>query len=338
MRSFELAQPRSEAEAVEFLSETGTSTAVLAGGLDLLRLMRRDLLAPARVVNLKEIDSLKGIRAATSEFDDGVTIGALTTLEEMAKSPLLAGYASLQHVIDGIRAIQVQSSGTLGGDLCHLPNCWYFRNGYGLLGMKDGESLVETGDNRYHAILGNHGPAKFVSASRFAPALIAWGARVRVVGPKPDQEEWLPVEYLYQTPKAATQGVTVLKPGQFVSHVWLPQPSREGSLASASYEVLQLEGLDWPLAAASATLDLAGGIVRDARIVLGHVAPTPWVSVEAVRAILGRSVSEETAQAAGNAAVASAAPLSNNEYKVQLARTAVKRAILRAAGQLEGGL
>ena len=85
--------------------------------------------------------------------------------------------------MDGIRAIQMQQSGTIGGDLCHLPNCWYYRNGHGLLAMQDGESLVAAGDNRYHAILGNTGPAKFVSASRFAPATVAWGAKVRVIGP-----------------------------------------------------------------------------------------------------------------------------------------------------------
>ena len=335
MRPFEYAQPRSEAEAVELLNEPGTSTAVLAGGTDLIRLLRRDLLAPQRVVNIKEIPSLKGIQAA----DGGVMIGALTTLEDLAASPLMGEYHSLHHVLDGIRAIQIQSSGTIAGDLCHLPNCWYFRNGYGLLGMENGESLVETGDNRYHAIFGNRGPAKFVSASRFAPGLIAGQARVRVVGPKAEDEEWLPLEYFYITPKTNAQGVTVLKPGQLITHVWLPGASTpHGKVQSATYEVLQLEGLDWPLASAAVSMVVEGGTVREARVVLGHVAPVPWVSHEAARAIVGKPVTEETAAAAGEAATAAATPLSNNGYKVQLARTCVKRALLRAAGQLEGGL
>jgi xanthine dehydrogenase YagS FAD-binding subunit len=308
---------------------------VLAGGTDLIRLMRRDLLSPERVVNVKEIPTLKGIR----EVDGGAMIGALTTLDEIAASPLLEGHQSLRHVLDAIRAIQIQSTGTIGGDLCHLPNCWYFRNGYGLLALQDGESLVETGDNRYHAILGNRGPAKFVSASRFAPGLIAGNARVRVIGPKAEDEEWLPLEYFYITPKTNSQGVTVLKPGQLITHVWLPAANSNGRpKQSATYEVLQMEGLDWPLAAASVSMEIEGGLVRDARIVLGHVAPVPWISHEAARAIVGKPVTEETAAAAGDAAVASATPLSNNEYKVQLARTAVKRALLRAAGQFEGGL
>jgi xanthine dehydrogenase YagS FAD-binding subunit len=271
-----------------------------------------------------------GVTAVTG----GLMVGALTTLDEILVHPLLAGHPSLAQVADGVHAIQVQSQGTLGGDLCHLPNCWYFRNGYGLLGNPGGESLPAAGRNDYHAILGNQGPAKYVSASRFAPALIALGAKVRIVGPTPDQVTLLPLEYFFVTPKSAEQGITVLTPGQFVTHVWLPEVTP--SLLSATYEVLQLEGLDYPLAAAGVALEMDGRLVKEARVVLGHVAPTPWLSLDAGQALRGRSIDEATAQAAGDAAVAHATPLSDNEYKVQIARTAVKRAVLRAVGQLEG--
>jgi xanthine dehydrogenase YagS FAD-binding subunit len=333
MNSFEYANPRNETEAVELLNDPdlpgkSADAAVLAGGTDLVSLLQHGLVAPRRVVDLKHVSTMSGVRAV----EDGVIIGALTTLEDMADSPLLAPYASLQQVISGVHAIQIQSRGTLGGDLCHLPNCWYFRNGYGLLGFRDGKSLVEAGDNRYHAIFGNRGPAKFVSASRFAPALLAWGARVRLIGPRPGQEEWLPLANFYVTPKLASQGVTVLKPGQLISHVWLPASA---SIQSASYEVLQLRGLDWPQAAASVCVELEGGFVREARIVLGHVAPVPWVATAAGRFLAGQSINEETAEAAGQAAVEGATPLSGNEYKVSIARAAVKRALLRAVGQWE---
>jgi xanthine dehydrogenase YagS FAD-binding subunit len=282
------------------------------------------------VVDITRISSLKGVTAVTG----GLMVGALTTLDEILVHPLLAGHPSLAQVADGVHAIQVQSQGTLGGDLCHLPNCWYFRNGYGLLGNPGGESLPAAGRNDYHAILGNQGPAKYVSASRFAPALIALGAKVRIVGPTPDQVTLLPLEYFFVTPKSAEQGITVLTPGQFVTHVWLPEVTP--SLLSATYEVLQLEGLDYPLAAAGVALEMDGRLVKEARVVLGHVAPTPWLSLDAGQALRGRSIDEATAQAAGDAAVAHATPLSDNEYKVQIARTAVKRAVLRAVGQLEG--
>lgn len=328
MRPFEYAEPRSEAEAVELLNDHGADTAVLAGGTDLIRSLQQDLLAPKRVVNVKRVPSMTGIR----RDNGGILIGALTTLEESLESPLLAGHRSLLDVIDGIRAIQMHQMGTIGGDLCHLPNCWYYRNGDGLLAMHNGESLVETGDNRYHAILGNRGPAKFVSASRFAPAMIAWRATVRIIGPKPDQEEWLPLDSFYVTPKTEKQRVTVLKPGQLISHVWLPNA---GNYQSAAYEVLPSQGLDWPLAAAACCVDIHDGLVRDAHLVMGHVAPVPWVAREAADSLLGRPVNPETAQQAGEIAVAAATPLSHNGYKVPMAATAVKRALLRATGQLE---
>ena len=331
MKPFEYARPETEIEALELINDHAADTAVLAGGTDLITLLKRELVAPSRVVDIKRVASMRGVTRA----DGGVLVGALTSLEDAFESPLLAGHHSLLHVVDATRAIQIQQSGTVGGDLCHLPNCWYFRSGYGLLGLEKGESLVETGDNRYHAIFGNRGLAKFVSASRFAPAMIAWGARVRIIGPQPDQEEWLPLEYFYITPRTARQGVTVLKPGQLVSHVWLPEAEQT---QSAGYEVIPTEGLDWPLGAAAACLEIEGGSVRNARIVMGHVAPVPWVAREAAQAVLGRPINENTAELAGRAAVAAATPLSGNGYKVQIAKTAVKRALLRAAGMLEGGL
>jgi xanthine dehydrogenase YagS FAD-binding subunit len=323
VKSFEYARPETEAEAIQFLGEHAGNTAVLAGGTDLTSLMRAELLTPSRVVDLKHIPALHEV----TRVADGIQIGSLVTLSELAEHPLLAGYRSLFDVIDGVRAIQIQDSGTIGGDVCHLPNCWYFRSGYGLLAMENGESLPETGDNRYHAILGNSGPAKFVNASRFAPALIAWGARVRIIGPNPDQAEWLPLEYFYVTPRTNGQGNTVLKPGQLISHIWLPEVM---DVASATYEVLQMEGLDWPLAAAGVTVRVEGGTVRQASIVLGHVAPVPWIAQEASRSLLGQPLNEETASLAADIAVARATPLSMNEYKVQLARAAVKRALLKA--------
>src|SRR5262245_45955925 len=332
MNSFEYARPRTEEEAVALLSDHDGKTAVLAGGTDLYNLLRADCIAPERVVDIRNVGSMQGVSLSSG----GISIGALTTLEEILVHPLLKPYESLLHVADRINAVQVQSTGTLGGDLCHLPNCWYYRNGYGLLAQQNGQSLVAEGRNQFHAVFGNRGPAKFVSASRFAPALIAWGAEVRIVGPEPGQVSTMPLEYFFVSPKSVEQGVTVLQPGQLLTHILLRDAGDE--VASASYEVLQMKGLDWPLASAGVCLESSGGVVREARVVLGHVAPIPWVSHDAAEALVGKVVDEYSAQAAGDAAVARATPLSENDYKVQIARAAVKRAILRAAGQLEGAL
>lgn len=329
MNPFEYARPTTEAEAIDFLNDHGGQTAVLSGGTDLMNLLKRDVVQPQRVVDIKHVSSMNGIQ----RVDDGVLIGANVTLDQALAAHELAEYQSLLQVIDGHRSIQMQGMGTLVGDLCQMPSCWYFRNGYGLLALKDGASLVEQGDNRYHAIFGNSGPAKFVSASRFAPSFIAWEAKVRVIGPQPTQEEFVPLEYFFATPKTNTQGVTILKPGQLVTHVWLP--IAKPTMKSAAYEVLESNGLDRPQAAASVCLNVQSDIVREARIVLGHVAPTPWIAHEAARALVGQKVTEDTVSHVADIAVSRATPLSMNDYKVQMTRAAVKRALLRAVDQLD---
>jgi xanthine dehydrogenase YagS FAD-binding subunit len=280
------------------------------------------------VVNIKEIESLRGVTADSQ----GVTIGATTTLDDLLAAPELDDYPAIKQAIGGINSMQLQAQGTIGGELCQRPACWYFRSGHGLLAASG--RMVAEGQNRYHAIFGNSGPAKFVNASRVAPALIALGAQARIIGPGDEDETMLPLEFFYRTPRDEQQREHVLLPNQLLTHILVPPA--EGR-ANATYEVRHGEGPDYPLAAAAASLMISGGIVREAQIVLGHVAPTPWVSRAAVEAIVGREVNPFTAEAAGDAAVASATPLSQNGYKVQLARVAVKRAILLAAGQETGG-
>ena len=137
-----------------------------------------------------------------------------------------------EQAIRGINSLQLQAQGTLGGELCQRPRCWYFRDGDGLLA--DRGRMVDEGDNRYHAIFGNAGPAKFVCPSRLAPALIALGASVRVIGPEPDDETVMPLEHLFRTPKDERQREHELEPNQIVPHILLPPADGR---QSASYEV-----------------------------------------------------------------------------------------------------
>lgn len=328
MKAFEFAAPRNEGQVVELLAPHWGPTEILAGGTDLVGLLKRMVLAPERVVSLHNVASLGGIDATSQ----GVRIGATTHLDEMLDEPALDGYAAVKQAIGGIASLQLQSQGTLGGELCQRPHCWYFRNGRGLLA--ENGRLVAGGENRYHAILGNQGPARFVSASRLAPALIALGAQIRLAGPAPGDETRMPLEWFYRAPRHEQEREYVLLPNQVLTDVYLPPV--EG-WSSGTYEVRHGAGPDAPLAAAAAALRIERGVVRDARIVMGHVAPTPWVSSEAATALVGRAVDADSALAAGEAAVAAATPLSDNRYKVQLARVAVERAILLAAELETGG-
>ena len=323
MRAFEYASATTKEQAVGLLGASWEDAAVLAGGTDLISLMKDDVVRPKRLVNIKEVKELHGIRTRSDKM---LAIGALTTVQELVDDAQARGYRALAQAAEGITSPQIRSMGTVGGDLCQRPRCWYYRAGYGLFAKDGGESLVPAGDNRYHAILGNGGPAYFVSPSSLAPALIAYDAKIVVFGPKGARD--VAAEQFFVTPQSEGEREHDLKPNEIVTLILLPSAV---GVKAATYEVRQKEALDWPLATASVALKMSGDKVSAARVVLGHVAPTPWRSPEAEAALVGKPVSEETAQAAGEAAVSKAKALSGNGYKIQLARVAVKRAILDAA-------
>jgi len=324
MRPFEYATPKSKQQAVQLLSSWEQAT-VLAGGVDLLSLMKDDVIAPKRLVNIKGVGELYAERRDTQ----GMHLGALVTLAQLAEArDLRQNYPALAEAIVEAASPQIRNTATLGGNLCQRPRCWYFRAGFGLLPKSEnGKSMVLEGDNRYHAILGNEGPTYFVSPSSIAPALIAYNASVRFWGPKGARE--VSLDKFFVIPKSEAQREHDLRPNEIVTEIVLPTTPR---VKAAHYEVRQKDAFDWPLAVAAVALQMQGNTVRAARVVMGHVAPVPWVSQEAARALVGKAVSEETADAAGQAAVANAKSLGRNGYKIQLARVAVKRAVLKAAG------
>jgi xanthine dehydrogenase YagS FAD-binding subunit len=323
METFEYAQPTTSPEVVKLLTGAQGGAQVLAGGTDLLSLMKDGVAKPTRLVSLQHVKELRGI---TFHPGSGLRLGATVTFEELLENPgVRKHYPALAQAAEGVSSPQVRSTGTVAGDLCQRPRCWYYRAGFGLLATYNGKPLVPEGDNRYHAILGNSGPAYFVSPSSLAPILIALNAKVKLHGPQGARE--LSVQEFFVTPKNDQEIEHALKPGEIVTEILVPAP---GSAKMAVYEVRQKEALDWPLAAAAVVLNLEGNTVKKAGVVLGHVAPVPWPSPEAEEALTGKIVSEEAAWEAAKAALGKATPLSKNAYKVQLARVAVKRAILRA--------
>ena len=325
MQPFEYVSPANTRQAASLLAATWGQTEILAGGTDLLALMKEDVVTPKRVINIKEIVDLRGVRANAQ----GLRIGALTRLGELADDASVRGrYPALAEAVHEAASPQIRNRATLGGNLCQRPRCWYFRNGLGLLPKDEsGKDLVSDGDNRYHAILGNDGAAKFVSPSTIVPVLIAYGAKIRLEGPKGKRE--LPLEKFYVTPKTEDEREHDLMPNEVLTEIIVPPAD---GWQAAHYEVRQKAAFDWPLAVAAVALKTAGSNVQAARVVLGYVAPTPWPSPEAEAVLQGQSASEETAQKAATAALSNAKPLSQNAYKVQLARVAVKRAILKAQG------
>ena len=321
MEQFAYASPKNLKDALGMLGSDWNDAAVLAGGTDLISLMKDYVVSPKKVVNLKGIKKLHGITQHGAE----VRIGAVTTLDDLVSSPLIrAQFPSLVQAAMGVTSPQIRNMGTIGGDLCQRPRCWYFRGGLGLLGMKDGSSLVVNGENKYHAIFGG-GPAYFVSASSFGPALVALDAKISIASPTATRV--VKAADFFLAPKDEKTREIALAPNEIVTEISIP-----GGSTNATYEVRHKEGLDWPLVTASVALRMSGKSVTSASVVLGHVAPTPWNSAAAAQALAGKTIDESVAEAAGLAATKGASPLSQNDYKVQLVKVAVKRALLSAAG------
>ena len=321
MKSFEYAAPKTLKEATALLGDKWGEVEILAGGTDLITSLKQGITAPRRVVSLKQISVLRGIESSKGSLH----IGAMTPLRELvAHKEAQKQFPALVAATRNIGSQQMLAMGTVGGEVCQRPRCWYFRNGYGLLG-KDGEtSLVREGDNRYHAIFATDGPALFVSASSLGPVLVALGAVLTAEGASGKRQ--IEAAQFFRAPTSDQQRETTLKPNEILTDIAIPM---EG-LKNAIYEVRHRRGLDWPYVSAAVAFNEKSGSAMGARVVLGHVAPTPWMSRAAADALTGATIDERVATRCGEAAVRNAKPLSKNAYKVQLTKVAVKRAVLAA--------
>jgi len=322
MNAFDLASPKSMEEAVELLGVPDAEA--LSGGTDLLNRLKDYVSSPKRVVYLKDVKELAGI---SGDAGSGLTIGAGTRLADILADPTIQeSYPAIRGATLAVGTPQIRNMATVGGNLLQRPRCWYFRAGHGLLGMKDGKSLVREGDNRLHAIFATDGDALFVAPSNLAAPLIALGAEATLVGP--NGERTIPVKDLYRIPKNDRESELTIAPGEILVRVNIPPAKGK----NATYETRQKQSHDWPMTLASVNLSFDGDAVSKSRIVLLGVAPIPWRSEPAEAAIAGKAVTPENAEAAAKAAVADAKPLSMNAYKVALTQTAVKRALLAAVG------
>jgi xanthine dehydrogenase YagS FAD-binding subunit len=322
VKAFSYVDATSEQEAVAALGSSRGPVLPIAGGQDLIALMKDYIAQPERLVNVKNLD------ATIVGEGGGLRIGAAVRLADLAEHPVARReYPALAQAAGEVGTPQIRNAGTVGGNLAQRPRCWYFRNEeFECLKKGGSHCFAVEGENQYHAIFGG-GPCHIVHPSSLAVPLLAFGATVRVASAAGTRD--VPAAAFFVLPEENLFQENVLAPGELITQVRLPPA---GGRRSATYEVRFKQSYDWPLALATAVLDLADGRVRAARIVMGAVAPIPWRVEAAEAALAGKPITEETAAAAGEAAAAGATPMTGNGYKVQIARTAVKRAILKAAG------
>jgi xanthine dehydrogenase YagS FAD-binding subunit len=327
VKAFAYVDARNEKEAVAALKFAGGVAMPLAGGQDLLARMKDYVASPDRLVNVK--GALDTTIAGTP--DGGLKIGAATKIVDLMENAQVQRlYPAVIAASGDIGTPQIRNQGTIGGNINQRPRCWYFRNEEFVCYKKGGNRCFSpAGENQFHAIFGNNGPSHIVHPSSLAVPFVAYGAKFRVASASGEHE--VPAsEYFTMPTLRNVQKENVLGDDELLTHVILPPP---GNVKSGHYEVRYKASHDWPLAFATVVLAMNGNTIQSARVVLGAVAPVPWRSEDAERALAGKPLNEQTATEAADAAIRAAQPLTRNGYKVQIARTSVKRAILQAAGQ-----
>jgi xanthine dehydrogenase YagS FAD-binding subunit len=324
VKPFAYVNPTNEKDAVAALSPEHEKAMPLGGGQDLLARMKDYVTQPDRIVNIKN-----ALDTTVAPASGGLKIGAAMRMVDVAEHADIGRmYPAVAAAAIEVGTPQIRNQGTVGGNLNQRPRCWYFRNEEFVCFKKGGNTCFSpAGENQFHAILGG-GPTFIVHPSSLAVPFVAYGATFRLLGPK--GERLVPAaEYFTMPTLQNIQRETVLQPDELLTHVLLPAP---GNIKSGHYEVRYKTSHDWPIAFATVLLTMNGSSVQGARVVMGAVAPVPWRSQAAEQALAGKTITPEVATAAAEAALRGAMPLSQNAYKIQVAKTAVERAILRAAG------
>jgi len=319
MYNFEYVNPKTLESVPALLSKKWDETMVLAGGTDLLDMLKERLVQPQRVINLKSVPGLSYIKNGA-----GLEIGTLTTIAEIAENPSVRkNFAALAEAAESIATPQLRNMGTLGGNLCQRPRCWYFRN-KDIVCIKKGGSKCYAVDglNKYHCIFGG-GPSFIVHPSDAAPALMALGASLDLLGP--NGKENVALADFYELPVDNIRREHILEPNQIITAVKVPQPSP--GTKSTYLKFREKLSLDFAIVSVAAVLQMEGKVCKKANIVLGGVAPLPWRAEATEAELNGKTLTADVIKKAAEAAVDKALPMKQNAYKIQLTKVMVKRAL-----------
>lgn len=324
MKSFENIDAKSIKDAVSLLQkfqQQKKSAAVVGGGSEYLQLMKDRVVTPDYVINLKTISGLNYVR----EERGGFRIGALATLAELEEHDAVKEKLLILSEAAGEAASpQIRNAGTVAGNLCQRPFCWYFRSSNFNCLRKGGEvCYTVTGDSRFHAILGG-GPSYIVHPSDTAPALVALNAQVKIAGPT--GEKTIPLEKFFVLPSVDFKRENILKPDEIVTEIYVPYP-KYGS-KGFYHKVRERLAWDHAIVSVATVIESSNGVVREARVVLGGVAPIPWRASKAEEFLRSKKIDEQTAQQASEIALEGAKPLKDNVYKVGMSKSLIQRALL----------
>lgn len=319
---FAYVRPTSLDEAVKHLADA--EARAHAGGTDLLGCLRDGVFGAKTVVSLSALGALRGIE----ETPEGVAIGALTSVADVAASPLLRErFTALAEAAAQVASPQLRRQGTLGGNVCQKPRCWYYRGEFPCLRKGGDLCSAYAGENEMHAVVGG-GPCYYVHPSDTAPALTALGALAHVQGPKGART--VPLDGFFVRPDKDVRRETVLEPGEVLTKLLLPKPAP--GTRSTYRKVRARASFDFALASAAIALEMRGRDVVRARVVFGGIAPVPWPAPAVEKALAGHRLDASTIARAAEAAVLKLEPLEKNGYKVPLLRGLVQERLEALAG------
>ena len=318
MSLFSYAKPRALGEALKLLKN---GTVALAGGTDLVGLIRSGLAKPNALVDRTGIE---GLRGWTREKGKGLRIGALTPLSDLETSPQLRKLAPI--IAESLRdaaTLQLRNMGTVGGNLLQRNRCWYFRDEAVPCWLKGGtRCFAAEGENRYHAILGA-AECVMVAPSDLAPALIAYDAEIDLASSIGRRSVKLGQFYL--TPSGKQRKEHAIRKGELITSVRIPEAAleRRGTFLKA----MDRKAWSFALVSVAAAARIKDGKAHDVRVVLGGVAPSPWSVPAANKLLEGTALDDNSCLAAADLILANAQPLRDNGYKVTVARELIRRAL-----------
>jgi len=331
MRSFtnvNARDPKDAATKLQQASKKGQTAMIVGGGSDALGMVKERLVIPDVLVNLKSIRGLDKVTDRVTEQHGEVAIGGLITLDALSRDPLIIKkYNALAEAAGHVGTPQIRNAGTLAGNVCQRPWCWYYRNGFPCYKNGGNTCFSITGENEFHAIFGG-GPSFIVHPSDTAVALVALDAKFRIVGPA--GERTLAAADFFKLPSDNPARENVLANDEVLAEIRLP--AAKSGFRSTYNKIMDREAWTHAVISVAAVLEMDGQVCKSAHVVLGGVAPIPWRVPQVEAMLAGKRITPELAAQAGAAAIEGARPLGKNQYKVPLTQAVVKQTLVALAG------
>jgi xanthine dehydrogenase YagS FAD-binding subunit len=328
MRPFTYTRPASAAEAVRAIAAGGPGTRFLAGGTTLYDLMKLNVEMPTNIIDINALGELSGFDTSGS---NELVFGALARMSDVAADPrLVREYPALSESLWRAASQQLRNMASVGGNLLQRTRCAYFRGGepFACNKRKPGSGCAASdGINRGHALLGGSDSCIAVYPGDWAIALVAFDAKVDVLGP--DGERMIALEELHRTPGTTPDIETVLEPGELILRIRVPVTPL--GRASTYHKIRDRESYAFALASAAVALWMDGDTVRDARIAIGGLATRPWRTRAAEQTLIGRRLTAQSARSAGDTALRGASASKDNSFRIELGARTVADALMIAS-------